>query len=374
MRFSPKSMTANIRKSTLLSCASILAASTFLGVLVSSCEDTGGGEVNFDRQSMLSAYADELIVPGYEAYVSELSDLDEAWNSFQSSQDAGNLNNLQVALTDAWLQWQPLAFWNFGPATDLALLPRTNTFPSDTSLIQSWLAAGSWNLEIAASLDGRGFPALDYLLWSGGADAVLANAADATWQSLVSDLIAGLKTDAITVRDAWNSGYRDTFVAADGTDVGSSAGLIINAGNQYLEVHLRDGKIGIPLGVRSLGIPLPEKSEGFYSGQSMKLAQAGLEGFREWFDGAGSDLLDYIDATGATFDGAPLRQEISSRIENSQSLMTALQGESLPNLIENQTEDVDELYQNLQGLVIVSKVDVPSALGILITYQDNDGD
>ena len=367
-------MNLKVRMRTLLSCAILLATSTSMGVLVSSCEDHDEDDVNFDRQSMLTSYADELIVPGYEVYVSKLTDLQEAWVAFESGPESATLATLQKALVSAWAHWQSVAFWNFGPAVDIALLSRTNTYPSDTALIQNWLAAGSWDLELASSLDGRGFPALDYLLWSRSSDAVIAQSADSDWMALASDLISGLKSDAVAVRDEWNNSYRNVFVQADGTDVGSSAGLIVNAGNQYLEVQLRDGKIGIPLGVRSLGIPLPEKSEAFYSGESIELALAGLDGFREWFDGAGSDLLDYIDATGATFDGTPLRQEISSRIESSRGLMTALQGESLPNLIENQPEDLDELYQNLQSLVIISKVDVPSALGILITYQDNDGD
>ena len=35
---------------------------------------------------------------------------------------------------------------------------------------------------------------------------------------------------------------------------------------------------------------------------------------------------------------------------------------------------VQETYQELQKLVPLIKVDMTSALGVLITYQDNDGD
>jgi hypothetical protein len=43
------------------------------------------------------------------------------------------------------------------------------------------------------------------------------------------------------------------------------------------------------------------------------------------------------------------------------------------NLVSNKTK-VDDAVKSLQKLVVLLKVDVPSATGILITYQDNDGD
>jgi len=42
--------------------------------------------------------------------------------------------------------------------------------------------------------------------------------------------------------------------------------------------------------------------------------------------------------------------------------------------VVGQQQDAFEVYAELQALVVLWKVDMMSALGILVTYQDNDGD
>ena len=46
----------------------------------------------------------------------------------------------------------------------------------------------------------------------------------------------------------------------------------------------------------------------------------------------------------------------------------------LSNEILTNKDDVTTCYSKLQELVPLMKVDMTSALGVLITYQDNDGD
>jgi len=42
--------------------------------------------------------------------------------------------------------------------------------------------------------------------------------------------------------------------------------------------------------------------------------------------------------------------------------------------VDNDGDAVDEAYLAIQQNVRYLKVDMPSAMGVLITYQDNDGD
>ncbi|MBK20930.1 MAG: hypothetical protein CMP63_01245 [Flavobacteriales bacterium] len=42
--------------------------------------------------------------------------------------------------------------------------------------------------------------------------------------------------------------------------------------------------------------------------------------------------------------------------------------------IQNQSEITDELYQKIKELVAYLKVDMTNAIGVQITYIDNDGD
>ena len=47
---------------------------------------------------------------------------------------------------------------------------------------------------------------------------------------------------------------------------------------------------------------------------------------------------------------------------------------SLEENITTHASDLNELYTLLQGQVVYLKTDMTSAFGVLITYQDNDGD
>jgi predicted lipoprotein len=73
--------------------------------------------------------------------------------------------------------------------------------------------------------------------------------------------------------------------------------------------------------------------------------------------------------------------------QNSQQLSTVIDNqfltifEELNNIngplseeIINNKSQITQTYQELQQLVPYMKVDMTSALGVLITYQDNDGD
>ena len=83
----------------------------------------------------------------------------------------------------------------------------------------------------------------------------------------------------------------------------------------------------------------------------------------------GIGLDDHLVGIGA----ADLDNAIQQQISNS---ISALQGLSDPlseNIINNQTQ-VEAAYAELQKLIVLFKVDMPSRLGVLITYQDNDGD
>ena len=73
--------------------------------------------------------------------------------------------------------------------------------------------------------------------------------------------------------------------------------------------------------------------------------------------------------------------------QNSQQLSTVIDNQfltildelnningSLGDEIINNKTQITQTYQELQQLVPYIKVDLTSALGVLITYQDNDGD
>ena len=84
-------------------------------------------------------------------------------------------------------------------------------------------------------------------------------------------------------------------------------------------------------------------------------------------------LDDYMDFTNAQQGGSLLSDVIDNQFAE---IITALNGLNDPlsnEVVVNNAQGL-QAYDKLQQLVPLIKVDMTSALGVLITYQDNDGD
>ena len=87
----------------------------------------------------------------------------------------------------------------------------------------------------------------------------------------------------------------------------------------------------------------------------------------------GLGLDDYMNFVNAENNSVQLSNIIDNQITNILEKVNNLPG-TLGNDIINNKPMVQETYQELQKFVPLIKVDMTSALGVLITYQDNDGD
>ncbi len=361
----------------------ILLISSLLFSL-NSCSDGAGPGESFDRTALLTNYSNNLIIPRYQTLVDQSNALSTAVNDFTAVPNLSNLQALRATFQSSYLAWQACSFFEFGPAADVALRTYLNTFPTDTALINSNISAGGYNLDAASNIDATGFPAMDFLLFGTGntEQDVLPyfNQQDsiARRQYLIdiSDQIQMLSTNVLT---NWQNSYGAEFISRNGTDVGSSLSLLINEMNRDYERFIRDGKVGIPLGVRSLGTPQLDKIETPYSQISIELATESLNQMQTAFNGIsptgieGLGLNDYLDAVGASHNGEDLSVKINDQF---QLILTELSNlnEPFQNEILNNKPAVQSTYDRMQQLVVYFKVDMTSALGILITYQDSDGD
>lgn len=351
--------------------------------LVVAC-DNGGEVVNFDRQAMLTNYAENIIVPGYQAYQQEVNEMSNAVNAFTGNPTEATLTDVRNAFKDAYLSWQNISFYEFGPAMNLLLRTSSNTFPTDFIAIENNIASGFYDLNALANSDAKGFPAIDYLLYGiAETDAGIVDEYDNSQSTRIylQDVTEDLKQRISAVVEAWTiDGYSQTFIERDGTDAGSSLSMLVNTYNQHLERFTRDAKIGIPLGIRSAGIPIPNNVEALYSGISIQLAAANLVAIRNMYHGEYSlvsfddpGIHDYLEALNAQYEGGSLADEISQRYTTAIDLINDIP-EPLQTAVNDHEADVSAAYQATQVVVVLNKVDASSAMGITITYADNDGD
>ena len=358
-----------------------------LGILVTllfgwSCKDNE--VLEYDRSALLSNLGDNVIFPNYNTLSQEATNLELAMTNFRASKSLVDLETLRNQNIVIWKAWKACSMYEFGTAENRALRASINTFPSDTAQIWANVNAATWDLNLATNLDAKGFPALDFLLFGLGNDAnsilnrLNAPQDSAAIHNYLEAIVLDIKTLVSAVRDEWQGSYLATFKSSLGTDVGSSTSLLVNALNQDLEI-IKTASIGIPIGKQTFGQALPEKCEGLYSGESIALILQQLEGIEALYRGEiaggtnGYGLKEALDALEAQYQGGSLTAAIDAQFTEAKSAVQAI-ATPLSVAVLNNAPAVENAYTQIQKLVILLKTDMASAMSILITYTDADGD
>jgi uncharacterized protein len=348
-----------------------------------SCESESVGnscQSDFDQRAYFTHTADELIVPAYAEFATELAALETAATAFTASPSVAGLEAVRAGFRASYRAWQAAELFLFGPAADQQLREAVNPFPANPELIDQNLAAARFDATRPGDFD-RGLPALDYLLYGTGADAqaivdffAAGNYAGAYLEAVVADMVA--RTGAVVT--AWNDSYRDAFVANTGTAAGTSLSLIINALNEHYENTKRD-RLGIPAGVVTLGFTNPEKVEAFYSQLSLALLADALAANERFYLGTspngndGLGLDEYLADFDALREGQPLPQAIRERYGVAQAAVAAIGG-PLSEAVDDDASTVQQAYTEVVRQIVQIKTDLPSVMCVAITYVDNPSD
>lgn len=335
----------------------------------------------FDKQGMLTNYADGLIIPSYSNFKTSLDSLVNVYTTFKTS---GTLNDFQIVkqrFAVVYLKYQRCDLFEFGPAESEGIRNNLNIFPTDSIQINSNIAVGNYNLGLVANLDAKGLPALEFLLFGNNASEASIHAlfSNSNRKQYVSDLLAEMSTKVNNVVSSWNSSYRTTFINSLGTDIGSSIGYMVNQLNFQLD-YLKNAKVGIPLGKKSLNVPVPTACEGYYSNTlSITYAKETLNLIESAYLGRGVNgsngkgFDDYLVHLDAKYNGGSLNDAINSQFSIAKTKLAAVP-DPLSTQVTTNAAVVDAAYIELVKLLVLLKTDMPSSLGVVITYQDGDGD
>ncbi|ALJ00206.1 imelysin family protein [Rufibacter tibetensis] len=365
-----------------------IAAALFCLVLLAGCsskeEDTPTSE--YDRKLMLANYADNLLLPGYIAFKAEVGEMATAITSFTANPSSATLTNARKEYQEAYLAWQTVSMYEFGPADEQMLRNTLNIYPVTVNQIESNVNSGTYDLGASANLAAQGFPAIDYLLFGQATqEAVVEKFASAAQaanrKKYLQDITAKIKQVVDATHTAWTSGNTaQSFRESGGTAVGSSVGNLVNQLNFEIDLTKR-AKVGIPAGKFTAGTSQPERTEAFYSKNSLALLKRNLEANRAIFLGQSAagvngpgldDYLNHVDAA-KKYNGKSLAEAITQQFDAALAAVNAITV-PLSEAVSTQPQAVNKVYEELQKLIVLTKTDLPAALGVSITYTDNDGD
>lgn len=344
--------------------------------------DSGGVEDNFDRGAMLTHIADNIIIPAFEDFQSQVTTLKSATETFTTSPTEANLESVQTAWFNAYKTWQYVEMFNIGKAEELQFVNFINIYPVTVSDIESNVAEGGYNLDSSNNHDAQGFPAIDYLLYGIGEDATATVAKFTTdanaegYKTYLTDVVT--KIDEVTneiVAD-WNGSFRDEFVTSSANTATSSLNKLVNDFIFYYEKGLRANKIGIPGGSFS-DDALPGNVEALYNEEvSRELALEGLQAVEDFFNGKsynsttiGLGFEAYLEA----LEREDLITAITNQLNASQAFINTLDTNFYQQTISDSTQ-MTMAFDELQQLVPYFKVDMLSAFNVSVDFIDADGD
>jgi predicted lipoprotein len=360
----------------------VLAAAVI--IILFSCSKSNNDNPNPSGNTGDSALVNigtNIILLSYQDFATKTAAMDAAVSAFVQAPDAGKLISAQAAFKTAYLSWEACSEFEFGPAADQTLATNTiNVFPTDTAIIKNNISSGSYTIDGIGNLKAQGFPALDFLLFSTDNNTALnrftADAAAGNAKKYLSAVASSLKTKAAATLAAWTGTYINTFKTATGVNAGSSLSLLVNAFVYDFDVVLKTYKLGIPFGkFGATAVPqAPYKVEAWHSGISLQLMIQQVKALQNiYLGGMGYGLDDKIIASKAQKSGVPLNDVIIAQFNTLLAKLNAL-SDPLSAAIVNNNSAVSDAYTEAGKLVVLLKVDLSSALGIKISFQDDDGD
>ncbi|MFY0688040.1 MAG: imelysin family protein [Cyclobacteriaceae bacterium] len=347
-------------------------------------DDFPGETNNYDQSSFLSNTGNIGLQALYNLK-NHTDTLGISASDFQNDPTSSSLSDFRTDLYNARLAWQWVQPFAFGPSESRGLTGNLNIYPVDVLQIENNIANQNYDLNTLSNLDAKGFPAIEYLIYGepGTTDeAIIASFESTDRANYLSEVISLIIATVDQVHGDWESNYIIEFRGdgSEGIDVGSGTSLLVNALNRTFERETRDGKLGIPIGVRSLGTPIPTSQEGYHSNHSFAFLKESVQAYRAIYEGIGQDgndgegLYEYLKSiTSEDLGNQGLPDTIRNQFNQIQELVN-LQTSTLTAAIEQDPSSLELIFVEMQRLVVSMKSDMASVMGITIVYQDNDGD
>ena len=142
-----------------------LFVTAFIVACSSDDSDSGGNTDDFNRQSMLVNWADNIIIPAFQALNSNLTTLVNDKDAFVATPDQASLDALRGSWLEAYRTWQFVEMFNIGKAEEINYAFQMNVYPTNVADIRNNIDSGNYDLANVNNNDAVGFPALDYMLY-----------------------------------------------------------------------------------------------------------------------------------------------------------------------------------------------------------------
>ena len=337
----------------------------------------------FDRKALLTNWANNIIIPLYDNFNTNLTALSDEITKFNETPNLDNLKLVREKWLDAYKSWQHVEMFNLGKAEETYFQSKMNVYPSDKERIERNLTNETYNLDNPNNNDAQGFPAIDYMLY--GTDESDEKIVDKyllenkKYNTYLSSLIDKMVSNTSVVVNDWNQN-KDTYINSTENTSTSSINKITNDFIYYYEKLFRANKIGIPAGGFS-GSKLPDRVEGYYSKiYSKDLALEAMSAIENFFvgkkynsDEKGESLESYLNFLNSEKNGTSLSKSITDQFKVAKETIDKLNNDFASQVNEDNNKML-VAYDEIQKGVVFMKTDMLQSLSISVDFVDADGD
>ena len=358
-----------------------LIATLALAVVIILPQTAGAQSVTKD--TLLRNTVSKIIVPAYQDLAGKIHALSDSVDDFTKAPTTDSLRKAREAWVAASLASRKIQWLQSGPIADRdyqASFYYAKILPGriDEVLKASAAINAAYIEELGATV--KGMFALEYLLFDRIEEAIREESTKSSVLELYSRpeaarrrqyavaLAHDLDVKAGQLVKEWTTpgdqGAAEKFTAGGQ----ETLNRIVNHLAQLLE-QVAEQRINFVL---QLQPPLSrqfDRIEGSRSGTSLQSAIALLHGAQKLYQGTdGEGLEGYLKGL-----NAPLAERSRLQFE---TVIAAVQGIGAPleQVVPKNRAPVEAAYEKTRSLEVLCKTDLPSTLGVTITFSSNDGD
>lgn len=348
-----------------------------MSVLIVACEDEeGGSEDDMGFVNLLTNQVDEVIIPNMTDFQSSMNTLLGSANTFSQDVSQENLTTLIIDYQNAYLDYQAAAVHNYFATSNQALVTTSNLYPVDLDLLETLIENQSFNFNTTAQERANGFPALDFMFF-GNDNTLQYFQKDANRINFLLALVGSIKDRSDVLVGEWTGNLRGDFIENGGTALGSSISVQLNNHLIYFEEHIRENKVGIPIGRLGPNDDLIEADGSKIEAYYQSLAEGDDRFTLELLRAAVEEVEDlYLGSTSNGADGQGYDDLVIEFSDSSIDSDIKAQFNSIYSTIDSRTtiSGDESLYNALQEIVTLYKSDLFSVLNVQDADGSNDGD
>ena len=359
----------------------IVSLIVLAAITLSAC-----GEKKPSPAEQTQAALADTISQWHSDFAASTSALTAAADQFCSSPNANRWLALQQRWKEAMLDWQAVGIINFGPVLDGNQAWKIQFWPDKHNLVAKKIRAilaEDTSIDVAriekASVVIQGLSGLEYLLFDPSVQPI-----DYEREPRRCDLLKAVAGHTMGVArqidSHWHATTGDYFTlfahpAADNPaykDFNAALTAVIDAILADIE-NVRWKKLAGPAGMETQGDktlfkPRPYLAEAWRSQSSLALAKANIDAVDQLL----TALRPYLDSHP---NGAPLGQSIHSHIKTIQQQLDSIDISLIQAITHPPDQDkLAKIDKQLADLLAQLKRPLPTALGITLGFNANDGD